>query len=289
MTLKPTALEEVRISSRYSLYGKLRVVAPESSMVLLLPGLGFHSFEYDELASRLSDAGYSSLSLDYRGHGRSEGPRGRWVVEDLIEDASRALDFLVGRDAPRIGVFGNSLGAFVGMHLAARDARVRSLVASGCPARVADFASTSFRRVLLAALLACEHIVPFRVSINHFIPYRMILRDPEIIAKVRADPLIADARRFAPSTYQDIFGWDAMAAVAKLTIPLLVLYGEFDSFQPAEQSQLLYQAARCEKQLSSVPTGHVPDLENAPLVAPVLIEWFGRTLARGVSPSRSSR
>lgn len=288
MTLIPIVPEDVRIASRYSLYGKLRVVGPESSMVLLLPGLGFHSFEYDELADRLADAGYSSLSLDYRGHGRSEGPRGRWVVEELIEDASHALDFLVGRDAQRIGVFGNSLGAFVGMHLAARDARVRSLVASGCPARVADFASTSFRRVLLAGLLACERVVPFRVSINHFIPYRSILRDPVIIAKVRADPLIADARRFAPSTYRDIFAWDALAAASSLTIPLLVLYAEFDAFQPAEQSQRLYQAARCEKELRSLPTGHVPDLENAALVAPVLVEWFGRTLRESALPGAST-
>jgi pimeloyl-ACP methyl ester carboxylesterase len=153
---------------------------------------------------------------------------------------------------------------------------------------VADFASTSFRRVLLAGLLACERVVPFRVSINHFIPYRSILRDPVIIAKVRADPLIADARRFAPSTYRDIFAWDALAAASSLTIPLLVLYAEFDAFQPAEQSQRLYQAARCEKELRSLPTGHVPDLENAALVAPVLVEWFGRTLRESALPGAST-
>ena len=197
---------------------------------------------------------------------------------DFSYPLGQCANLLVGRGAPRIGVFGNSLGAFVGLHLAARDARVRSLVASNCPARVADFASTSFRRALLAALLACERIAPIRVSINHFIPYRLILRDPVFIAKVRADPLIADARRFAPSTYQDIFAWDALAAVSMLAIPLLVLYADLDAFQPAEQSQILYQAARCEKELRSLPTGHVPDLENAPLVAPVLVEWFGRTL-----------
>ncbi len=288
MTLGPTVTEDVRIASRYSLYGKLRVVGPASSMVLLLPGLGFHSFEYDELADRLADAGYGSLSLDYRGHGRSEGPRGRWVVEDLVEDASHAVDFLVGRAAPRIGVFGNSLGAFVGMQLASRDARVRSLVASGCPARVADFASTSFRRALLAGLLACERLVPFRGSINYFIPYRLILRDPVIIAKVRADPLVADARRFAPSTYQDIFSWDALAAASKLTIPLLILDAELDAFQPAEQAQLLYRTAQCEKELRSLSTGHVPNLENAPLVAPVLVEWFGRTLRESAGHGTSA-
>jgi pimeloyl-ACP methyl ester carboxylesterase len=287
VNLNPLVFEDVRIASRYSLYGKLRVVGPESSMVLLLPGLGFHSFEYDELADRLADAGYSSLSLDYRGHGRSEGPRGRWVVEELVEDASCALDFLVGRGAPRIAVFGNSLGAYVGLHLAARDARVRSLVASNCPGCVADFASTPFRRALLAALLICERIVPLRVSISHFIPYRLILRDPLFIARVRADPLITDARRFAPSTYQDIFAWNALAAVSTLTIPLLVLYAELDAFQPAEQSRLLYQAARCEKELRSLPTGHVPDLENAALVTQVLVDWFGRTL-RGSAPHGAS-
>jgi pimeloyl-ACP methyl ester carboxylesterase len=205
------------------------------------------------------------------------------VVEELVEDAKHALDFLAGRGERRIGVFGNSLGAYVGLLLAARDVRVRSLVASGCPARVADFASTSFRRALLAALLACERIVPFRVSINHFIPYRLILRDPVLIARVQADPLIKDARRFAPSTYQDILAWNALTAVSTLAVPLLVLYGQLDAFQPAEQSQLLYQAARCEKEMRPLPTGHVPDLEEPPLVTRVLVEWFGRTLCEGAS------
>jgi pimeloyl-ACP methyl ester carboxylesterase len=285
MTTERHPAEDVRIGARFTLHGRLRVVEAAGPMLLLLPGLGFHTFEYDALAGLLALAGFGSLALDYRGHGRSEGPRGRWVLHELVEDAGRGLDFLSGRGRPRVGVFGNSLGALVGVHLAARDSRVGSLVASGCPTRVADFASTRFRRALLAALLACERLVPLRVSVNHFIPYRRILRDPRIIERVRADPLIADARRFAPSTYQDMFGWSALEAVREVTVPMLVMYGELDDFQPAVQSTLLYEAARCEKELCSLPTGHVPDLESPALVAAALIRWFGRTMG---APERAA-
>jgi hypothetical protein len=60
-----------------------------------------------------------------------------------------------------------------------------------------------------------------------------------------------------------------------------------DSEKPYQQSQLLYQATRCAKELRSLPKGHVPDLENAPLVAPVLVEWFVRTL-RDAAPHGAS-
>jgi len=265
-------------SGPYRLFGKLRVQDRRAPTILLLHGLGFHSFEYDGLAPRLARGGLNSLAFDFRCHGRSDGPRGRWVLQDLVADAENAVAFLSRRVEGRIGAFGNSLGALVGVHLAARSARVESLVASGCPTRVAGFAVTGLRTGLLGVMRAIARVVPIRVSVNHFIPYRRILRDPRIIERVRRDPSITDARRFAPSTYADMFGWNALDVVARVKVPLLVLYAEQDGLQPADQSTMLFQAARCEKEIRSLATSHVPDLEDPERLAPILLEWFDRTL-----------
>lgn len=136
-------------SGRHSLFGKLFGVAPGRASVLLLHGLGFHSFEYDRLAPMLASSALGCFAFDFRGHGRSEGRRGRWRLADLVEDALAALSFISERAGAPVGVFGNSLGALVGVHLAAADVRVASLVASGCPTRVADFGVTRTRLALL--------------------------------------------------------------------------------------------------------------------------------------------
>lgn len=288
MTAPPTqpeaqSAEEVRFVTRhYPLYGKLRAGAAGAPTILLLHGLGFHSFEYDALAARLAESGLGSLALDFRGHGRSEGPRGRWVLSDLVEDAVDAVAFLAQRADGPIGVYGNSLGAIVGIYLVLRaSAVVGSLVASGCPTRVADFAVTRFRRVLLRTLLAADKLAPIRISVNPFIPYTRILRYPEVIGRVRKDRWIADARRLSPGTYSDMFAWDALEPASRISIPTLVLFAGQDRLQPVEQSTMLHEALRCQKELRGLDTGHVPNLEDPDRVAPILLDWFGRTLRSG--------
>lgn len=280
MSAQPAdALELVHFrSGAYLLAGRLRVHDETAPTIVLLHGLGFHAFEYDALAPLLTQSGFNTLAFDHRCHGHSEGPRGRWVLGDLIEDGRSAIEFLAQRLRGPIGIFGNSMGAIVGLGMAVGDVRVRSLAASSCPTRVADFAATSFRMLLLQLMRAIALLAPLRISVNHFIPYRRILLNKEIIARVRGDPLITDARRFAPSTYVDIMSWNALPLATRLAVPLLVLYALHDGLQPPEQSTMLFDSAKCEKEIQALDTGHVPDLENPDLLSPVLADWFKRTL-----------
>jgi alpha-beta hydrolase superfamily lysophospholipase len=272
-------VEEVHFESGlYRIFGKLRIKDATAPTILLLHGLGFHTFEYDSLAPLLAEGGFNSLAFDHRCHGKSEGPRGHWVLQELVADAVSAIDFVSKRVSGPIGIFGNSMGAIVGIYAATRDARIRSLVASNCPTRVTGFAATPFRLGLLRLLQVVASVVPIRVSVNHFIPYRRILLNDEIVERVQNDPLIADARRFAPSTYADMFEWNALPIVSSLSIPMLVLYAQQDGLQTPEQSTMLFDAARSEKEIRALATGHVPDLENPDLLDPILKDWFGRTL-----------
>jgi|GEM_PF-1324336 len=268
-------------SGPYQLFGKLRIVSREAPTLLLLHGLGFHSFEYDPLASLLAQGAINSFAFDYRCHGRSSGPRGRWVLHELVDDADKATEFLCGKVEGDIGVFGNSLGAIAGLYLAARNPLVKSLVASGCPTRVADFAITPTKKALLGFLQTLAIVVPLRISVNHFIPYKKILQDPRIIQLVRRDKRISDARRFAPATYADMFRWNALDVIDQVKVPLLILYGIRDRLQPAEQSAMLFESARPPKEMHALDTGHVPNLENPDLINPILRGWFGKTLSPG--------
>ncbi len=80
-------------------------------------------------AQYLRQVGFVALAIDYRTIGSSEGqPRGQVFPQRYVEDVRNALTYLQSRpevDPERLGLWGHSLGAAVGIQVAAMDRRVR--------------------------------------------------------------------------------------------------------------------------------------------------------------------
>lgn len=109
----------------------LRWCAPAGApAVLIVPGLGSRKENHADVAEALSAAGVGALALDVRGHGESGGDLDGGVVADLVA----GLDALAAAGHGALGVRGSSMGGMLALHLAARDPRVRAVVAI-CPAR----------------------------------------------------------------------------------------------------------------------------------------------------------
>jgi alpha-beta hydrolase superfamily lysophospholipase len=182
-------------SAGLELYGRYRHRRDGAPTAVLLCGLGFHTFEYEPLATRLAVAGVNSLSFDYRGHGRSPGPRGRWTLDELAADCGHALDFLSRRDRGPVVLFGNSLGAMVAILCAAHDERTLGVVAANCLARADDFLLTRPRRGLFALLKLIEPVRPAARQRQPLHPLRAPDRRPRV---ARDDPArCPDPRREA--------------------------------------------------------------------------------------------
>jgi pimeloyl-ACP methyl ester carboxylesterase len=82
-------------------------------------------------ARAIAPHGYACLAFDYRGHGYSEGERGRVVPQEQAEDVRAAVSFLTTVpevDAERIGLLGWALGGGVVIAEAADDQRVKAVV-----------------------------------------------------------------------------------------------------------------------------------------------------------------
>jgi pimeloyl-ACP methyl ester carboxylesterase len=91
-------------------------------------------------ATLLARHGYGVLLYDSRGRGDSEGHENGFGWEHE-RDARAAVDFLDSRGVDRIGILGLSTGAEIAVTEAARDRRIRAVVADGLQARiVSDFA-----------------------------------------------------------------------------------------------------------------------------------------------------
>jgi dipeptidyl aminopeptidase/acylaminoacyl peptidase len=104
--------------------------------IVVLHGFGSNKNGGISLAAAklFSSLGYVTLRFDMRGCGESEGPRGRVICLEQVEDAKAAIGFLASRaevDPERIGLMGHSFGAAVAIYTAGVDKRVAACVSTG--------------------------------------------------------------------------------------------------------------------------------------------------------------
>ena len=102
----------------------------DAPAVLIVPGLSSRKENHVDFGDALAEAGLGAMALDLRGHGDSEGA----LDVDVLDDVLAGLTALAGRGHTVLGVRGSSMGALLALHAAARDTRVRAVVAI-CTAR----------------------------------------------------------------------------------------------------------------------------------------------------------
>jgi dipeptidyl aminopeptidase/acylaminoacyl peptidase len=196
---------------------------PPAPGVLLSHGHGRSRSELLPHANFLHEAGYAVLMFDYRHRGESEGSE---VAMGLSEqdDLLAAIDHLAGRpdvDARHIGILGLSMGSVVALLVAARDQRIKTVVAE-CPYATAD-------AIMTRALRHFYHLprFPFGLAAKRLVELRL---------GMSLD--IADAidvvRRIAPR-------------------PLMFIADEADAVVGPEEARKLFDAAREPKRYWLVP------------------------------------
>ena len=102
---------------------------PDGRGVVLCCGYtGIKDLYLNDMARRLSAAGFTALTFDYKGWGKSERePRLRLNPYGRVEDTLAALTFL-GSEADRLGLYGISYGGSTATFAAAIDDRVKAVV-----------------------------------------------------------------------------------------------------------------------------------------------------------------
>lgn len=199
--------------------------------VLLVHGLGEHIGRYEHVAAHLNDWGWHAVGYDQRGHGRSEGARGRLPNgEALLDDLSRVIDATrADRPGPLL-LLGHSMGGVVAARFVAEalDAApatwsrpVDALVLSS-PALALEM--TGGQRLLLAV---AGRLAP-NLAVGNGLDPAWISRDAQVVQRYVDDPLVHD--RIAPRLARFMVdgGHHVLERAANWRVPTLLLWAGSD-------------------------------------------------------------
>jgi len=250
------------------------------AVVHLLHGLGEHSGRYGVLAERFTGEGIAVSTLDWRGHGRSPGPRGDTRFEPALADVER----LLARGGERwpgtpAFLYGHSLGALLAIAFLAGE---RVPPPGGAVISAVGFHSAlreQRAKVRLARVLG--RVAP-KLRLASGIDPETLSHDPKVVAAYRADPLVHD--RVSTG-----FALDALETVDRLlagrrdpAVPLLLIHGSDDQLAYASGAREYAAAAGPDGCTLLVYEGLSHEVHNEPDQARVfadVLRWMDATLS----------
>lgn len=213
--------------------------APKAHLAVL-PGYGEHSGRYRDFLDAMAADGYAAYSVDFRGHGKSEGRRGhcRWFAE-YLDDLEIFLRHLRPRVAGgRLFVLGHSHGGLIAIHYLAKrrpDDWV-GLVLS------APYLKLAFRppRLKIYAAKVVGNLLPW-LPFKSEIGSEKLTRDPVARQAVDEDPLynrVATPGWFLESNRAQS---EVESIAPSLAVPTLLLCGAADPIASTAASRRFFE------------------------------------------------
>lgn len=207
------------------------------------------------VVAALRKAGLTVISLDARGHGRSEKPHdeSRYTETTMARDVSALLDELA---LDEVSMVGYSMGAIIALAATAADKRIRRLATGGVGSGIVDFGGVDLRVVkpadIASALLAED---PTTVPPSG-VPFRLL-----------ADAVGGDRQALAAVALASREGVVDLSAIG---VPTLVLAGDQDVLA-AEPERLA--AAIAGARLVRIPGDHMTAV-MAPAFSEALVSFL---------------
>lgn len=228
---------------------------------VLLHGVGADIETWDGVVAAHGD-GFDVLSLDQRGHGRSDKPSGPLVLDDSVEDLHGVLNAL---ELSTISLVGFSLGGLVAQAFALKyPERLNKLALIST---VAGRTDEERARVLARAETLSQQGAGAHLSeaVTRWFTDGFIASRPDVLEWRRQKSLQNDPAAYA-AAYRVLAESDLADEIHRITAPTLVMTGECDAGSTPRMAELL--AARIPRAECVI----LPELKHSVLLeAPDLI------------------
>ncbi len=201
-----------------------------------------------QAGARIAEAGFHVLRFDFSGNGQSEGVFIETSYTKYIAEMADAANFLQANGVKWLGFAGHSMGAAVSVLAASKLSGIQAVCA------------------IAGRLTGMD---PSRI----FSPDQLRqFQETERVEFVSRGRQLELDRRFL----NDMLSHDLRAAVASLSIPLLIVHGTRDEIVPADQAQEAQSINPDHSQLVMIPgADHFFSLpEHRDIAAREIASWF---------------
>ncbi len=236
-------------------YRSWRPEGPPKAVVVLCHGFNSHSGQYGWPAEQLTSAGYVVYAGDLRGRGKSEGERSYGEhVNEYVDDLAGVIQIAKAREAglPAF-LFGHSAGGVVSATYALdQQAELAGFICE-------DFAfQVPAPGFVLSAIKGLSHIAP-RLGVLK-LKNSEFSRDPQVVAALDQDPLIADETQSAMTVAALVRADERLREeFPSLRLPLLIIHGTSDHITVPDGSRFFYDSAGSTDKTLKLYEGHYHD------------------------------
>lgn len=208
--------------------------------LVIVHGLGEHAGRYEQLAKELNTAGYSVISADLPGHGKSPGQRGHIRS---FEDFYSVVDEMLQNAEPPLYLMGHSLGGLIALrYIQEKEHKVEKLVLSN-PALKVEI------NPILRFILAFLNVLAPRTTFDNRINVEMLSRNKDAVKRYVEDKLVHRkvTARLVCQTIENIHR--AFLDVERVDIPTLLILSTSDRVVPPEATERFFESLRGPKKL----------------------------------------
>lgn len=236
--------------------------ATPRALVLLAHGYGEHAGRYADVARRFNDAGMALYALDHWGHGQSQGKQGYVPKFSVYLDGMEALLARAKADFPSLPLLliGHSMGGLIAARFLASHQPLFAAGALSGPALQTGDGPMPLTKALSRLL---SRIAPHLGVMA--LDSAGVSRDPDLVARYRADPLVYRGRMSARLAAEMLAQMDAAQRDAKsITMPLLIQHGSADRLTaPAGSKRFFNALGSLDKQIK-IYDGLYHEIYNEP-------------------------
>jgi len=252
--------------------------------ILVISGTGGYSLLGAELMYKMHLRDYNVFGIDFQGHGDSEGERGHFIMDELVENCSDAVNYISSNFNDRIGAVGFSLGGFITLYLGLAHGPVKSIVCQNpgilTERKFQDEVTQKAKKILPLAKLLAKLFPKVKIPTALYVDWKGFLEteeEREFLEKYMNDP--------------DVVKWYTVRAamsqiltsppnpIEELRIPAMFLVPVRDKLMSVSYVRDLYdRLPPTKKKFVEVDGGHFWMLSHLREAAKVIYDWFDESL-----------
>ncbi len=219
--------------NKYLFHHVVDPVKNSAKTVIIVHGIAEHQGRYEHIAKFLNKSGYNVIRYDLRGHGRSQGPRGKnWNYKNMVNDL-RAFVLYANNNFPgKLFLLGHSLGGLIVNLYATFYHDVDGIISSSAP--------TNFVKDVLPVRIIPWPLLGWVPQKTNFADDKLS-RIKEVEDEYNKDPFVLNKFYISLAASMMVGGVRALKRRVKNIVILIVyIYGSDDKIVPVKFSEEMY-------------------------------------------------